>query len=260
MARPRRGLTSRERRGLRTAAVVVVVPVPVPWLRIMVLLDDLGLGKRRLSGLLLGGLRADATDDAAFEAAFVEEMPPVLDLIPPVMGISLLLLLLIGLATAGAGAEYGLSSARQRGLKATFFLDGGDLLLLLPVAEASPADNDEDDGSDLDDDEDLRGDLVAVTTCGAVVPAVFGSGLDGYSVLRLVEVAVVTLAPTLILQTPAAAVSPIEFWREAAPSSRPRAAVVVAPMISFSAGCGGILPASKFMVLLLSVEDATALI
>mmetsp|Transcript_19737 Transcript_19737/g.43058 ORF Transcript_19737/g.43058 Transcript_19737/m.43058 type:complete len:258 (-) Transcript_19737:387-1160(-) len=257
MARPRRGLTSRERRGLRTAAVVVVVPVPVPWLRIMVLLDDLGLGKRRLSELLLGGLRSDATDDA-FEAAFVEEVLPVLDLIPPVMGISLLSFLLVGLATTGSGAGYGLTSPR-RGMKVAFFLDGGDSLLL-PV-EASPADDDEDDGSDLDEEEDLRGDLVAVTTCGAVVPAVFGSGLDGYSVLRLVEVAVVTLAPTLILQTPAAAVSPIEFWREAAPSSRPRAAVVVAPMISFSAGCGGILPAaSKFMVLLLSVEDATALI
>mmetsp|Transcript_2217 Transcript_2217/g.4529 ORF Transcript_2217/g.4529 Transcript_2217/m.4529 type:complete len:256 (-) Transcript_2217:308-1075(-) len=255
MARPRRGLTSRERRGLRTAAVVVVVPVPVPWLRIMVLLDDLGLGKRRLSELLLGGLRSDATDDA-FEAAFVEEVLPVLDLIPPVMGISLLSFLLVGLATTGSGAGYGLTSPR-RGMKVAFFLDGGDSLLL-PV-EASPADDDEDDGSDLDEEEDLRGDLVAVTTCGAVVPAVFGSGLDGYSVLPLVE-AVVVLAPTLILPTPTLILAPIEFWREASASSWPRAAVAVAPMISFSAGCGGILPASKFMVLLLSVEDAAALI
>ena len=73
-------------------------------------------------------------------------------------------------------------------------------------------------GTASSDDLDggLRGDLVAVTTGGVLVPAViFGSGLDGPSVLLLE----VTPRPpkltllTLTLLTPAAAAAD-EFWRE----------------------------------------------
>ena len=111
MARLRRGLTSRDRRGPPTA------------------------DRDRLLLILLAapGLGGELPTDAEAAAAALEELLP--DLMPPVRGISLFLLL-IGLAISGG--PYVLTS-RWAGLKVTFFRDGGggDLLLVdLPRIEA----------------------------------------------------------------------------------------------------------------------------